>query len=140
MIERNGKQYPNPTYKQSLEAWCLLNDLIKLGYPHDFLRGLPHIRSYMWKVTDLVRDAIHIRNGMENEDALDAFLRRVKTELPGKDIWIYSGFTLEELGDRELLQYADVLVDGPFVEELKDSGLAFRGSRNQRILHLKSGR
>ena len=62
MIERNGKQYPNPTYQQSLEAWCLLNDLIKLGYPHDFLNGRPHIRSYMWKVTDLVRDAIHIRD------------------------------------------------------------------------------
>lgn len=73
----------------------------------------------------------------ENEEALGAFLRRVKTELPGKDIWIYSGFTLEELEGRELLQYADVLVDGPFVDELKDAGLAFRGSRNQRIIRLE---
>ncbi len=73
----------------------------------------------------------------ENEEALGAFLRRVKTELPGKDIWIYSGFTLEELEGRELLRYADVLVDGPFVEELKDAGLAFRGSRNQRIIRLE---
>ena len=59
------------------------------------------------------------------------------TELPGKDIWIYSGFTLEELEGRELLRYADVLVDGPFMEELKDAGLAFRGSRNQRIIRLE---
>lgn len=71
MIGRNRKQYPNPTYQQTLDAWCLLNDLIKLGYPHDFQKELPHIRSYMWKVTDLVRDAIHIRDGRENEVALE---------------------------------------------------------------------
>ena len=69
MIERNGKQYPKPTLQQSLEAWCLLNDLIELGYPHNFQKELPHIRNYMWKVTDLVRDAIHIRDGRENEAA-----------------------------------------------------------------------
>ncbi len=75
----------------------------------------------------------------ENEEALSLFLIRVKRDLPGKDVWIYSGFTLEELKGRELLRYADVLVDGPFIEELKDAGLAFRGSRNQRILPLKNG-
>lgn len=68
MIERNGKQYPKPTLQQSQEAWCLLNDLIKLGYPHDFQKELPHIRSYMWKVTDLVKDAIHIRDGREKKN------------------------------------------------------------------------
>lgn len=76
----------------------------------------------------------------ENEKTLATFLRWVKEELPGKDIWVYSGFTLEELAGKELLQYVDILVDGPFMEELKDAGLAFRGSRNQRILRLKNGR
>ena len=57
--------YPMPTLQQSIAAWCLLNDLINLGYPHDFQKELPHIRNYMWKVTDLVRDAIHIRDGMK---------------------------------------------------------------------------
>ena len=76
----------------------------------------------------------------ENEAALIPFLKRVREELPGKDIWIYTGYTLEELQGRELLRYADVLVDGPFVEEQKDAGLAFRGSRNQRIIHLEGGR
>lgn len=73
----------------------------------------------------------------ENEEALSLFLIRVKRDLPSKDVWIYSGFTLEELKGRELLRYVDVLVDGPFIEELKDAGLAFRGSRNQRILPMK---
>ena len=76
----------------------------------------------------------------ENEAALIPFLQRVRQELPSKDIWIYSGYTLEELPGRELLQYADVLVDGAYQEELKDAGLAFRGSRNQRIIRLREGK
>ena len=76
----------------------------------------------------------------ENEAALIPFLQRVRQELPSKDIWIYSGYTLEELEDRELLRYADVLVDGAFLEEQKDAGLAFRGSRNQRIIRLREGK
>lgn len=64
-----------------------------------------------------------------------------------KSLWIYSGFTLEELkeGSRasrtsaalEILMYCDVLVDGKFVDDLKDISLQFRGSSNQRILRLK---
>jgi len=73
----------------------------------------------------------------ENEEVLIPFLQRVRRELPEKDVWIYSGYTLEELDGRELLQYVDVLVDGAFQLGQKDAGLAFRGSRNQRIIHLK---
>ena len=73
----------------------------------------------------------------ENQRALLPFLRRVKEELPEKDIWIYTGYLLEKVGTLPLLSYADVVVDGPFVEEEKDAGLAFRGSRNQRIIHLR---
>jgi anaerobic ribonucleoside-triphosphate reductase activating protein len=69
-----------------------------------------------------------------------------------KDIWIYSGYTLEELleiagrGDAhsvdvsKLLRLCDVLVDGEFVEELKDLELRFRGSSNQRIIDLRASR
>ena len=73
----------------------------------------------------------------ENQRALLPFLRRVKEELPEKDVWIYTGYLLEKVGTSPLLSYADVVVDGPFVEEEKDAGLAFRGSRNQRIIHLR---
>ena len=76
----------------------------------------------------------------ENENELIPFVKRVKKELPDKDIWIYSGFTFDELEGRELLRYADVLVDGPFIEDEKDAGLAFRGSRNQRIIRLDGGK
>ena len=70
----------------------------------------------------------------ENEAALISFLERVRVELPGKDIWLYSGYRFEDLQGREILDFVDVLVDGPFDEKEKDAGLAFQGSRNQRIL------
>jgi anaerobic ribonucleoside-triphosphate reductase activating protein len=73
----------------------------------------------------------------ENQEALLPFLRRVKEELPEKDIWLYTGYLLRQVGTSPLLSYVDVIVDGPFVEAEKDAGLAFRGSRNQRIIHLR---
>ena len=73
----------------------------------------------------------------ENAAVLIPFLKRVRAALPDKDIWLYSGYTYDSLRDKEILTLADVLVDGPFLLELKDAGLAFRGSRNQRIIDLK---
>ncbi len=72
----------------------------------------------------------------ENQVALLPFIRRVKEELPDRDIWIYTGYLLEKIKESPLLPYADVVVDGPFVEAEKDISLAFRGSANQRIIHL----
>ena len=64
----------------------------------------------------------------------------IKTQTQ-KNIWCYTGYLYEHLleipAQRELLQYIDVLVDGPFVESLKDETLRFRGSSNQRIIDVK---
>ena len=58
----------------------------------------------------------------------------------GKSIWCYTGFRYEEIVShprmRELMEYSDVLVDGPFVESLRDVHLLFRGSSNQRLIDL----
>lgn len=66
-----------------------------------------------------------------------------KEEL-GWDVWSFSGFTYEQIkeygGDAlEFLKSLDVLIDGPFILEQRDLSLRFRGSRNQRIIHLKDG-
>ena len=74
-------------------------------------------------------------------------LKRVRKELPEKDIWIYTGFTWEDHTDKKrygkseeihsILKMTDVLVDGPFILEEKDISLPFRGSRNQRIIDVQ---
>ena len=73
----------------------------------------------------------------ENQKALLPFLRRVKEVCPDKDVWIYTGYRIDDVGTSPLLSYADTVVDGPFMEEEKDMSLAFRGSRNQRIIRLR---
>mgnify|MGYP002711855960 FL=1 len=87
----------------------------------------------------------------ENQPELTKLLRRVKTELPDKDVWCYTGCTLETdllAGSKspyrtqytdEMLSLIDYLVDGEFVLEKKNISLKFRGSENQRILHKEDG-
>ena len=86
----------------------------------------------------------------ENQSAVLSLLRRVKSESPRSTVWIYSGYTLEELEDpeafchtpdtEEILTYTDVLVDGEFMIEKKNISLAFRGSENQRIIDVPASR
>ena len=84
----------------------------------------------------------------ENQRVLTPFLKKVKETFPSKTIWCYSGYCYEtdiksQNGKKhtqytdEMLSYIDTLVDGPFIKDLKDISLQFRGSRNQRILNIK---
>ena len=76
----------------------------------------------------------------QNELDLLQVLRDIKKEVQ-KEIWIFSGYTYEEIlkdqDKKKLLEECDVLVDGRFVEALKDLSLRFRGSSNQRIIDVK---
>ena len=81
----------------------------------------------------------------ENQLAVLELIRRVRAELPQKDIWCYSGYLFETLAEgkigtysRALLEQLDVLVDGPFILERKNLGLRFRGSDNQRIIQVQN--
>lgn len=73
------------------------------------------------------------------DNALVELLHRIKQET-SQNVWIYSGYTFEAImkdpKKREILELCDVLVDGPFVEQLKDIKLKFRGSSNQRIIDI----
>ncbi len=84
----------------------------------------------------------------QNQEALYPFVKKVRETYPDKSIWCYTGFVLDEkTGDlkekgkntpvtNSLLSLIDVLVDGAYIEELKDIRLKFRGSSNQRVIDL----
>lgn len=82
----------------------------------------------------------------QNQRALVPFLKRVREVYPNKNVWCFTGFTYEvlktdgshprcEVTD-EMLSLIDVLVDGRYVDELKDLTLQFRGSSNQRLIDM----
>lgn len=69
------------------------------------------------------------------------FLEKFKRELPDRDIWIWSGFTWEEIIEnsdrRKLIELCDILIDGKYIDELRDLNLKWRGSSNQRVIDIK---
>lgn len=85
----------------------------------------------------------------QNQTALYPFIKEVKRRYPEKTIWCYTGFVLDEkTGDlrakekntactKDLISLFDVLVDGPYVEDLYDIRLKFRGSSNQRVIDVQ---
>lgn len=121
----------------------------------DFSYGTPYTEETERYIIELLRpsyiNGLSLLGGEpfepENQRELVGLLRKIRTEYPEKDIWCYTGYVYEQdltKGGRkytevtdELLSYVDVLVDGQFIEEQKDLTLAFRGSSNQRILHLR---
>lgn len=83
-----------------------------------------------------------------NLKELLALIENIKVLRPDIKIWIYTGYTYEQLQERikknkddyylePILRLADVLVDGPFIQEKKDLTLVFKGSSNQRIIDLQ---
>ncbi len=82
-----------------------------------------------------------------NQKGILPLLRQVREAYPDLSIWSFSGYTFDEeiMGEmydkwpetREFLSYLEVLVDGEFVEDLKDLSLRFRGSSNQRIIDVQ---
>ena len=110
----------------------------------DFNYGDPFTRTTEEEIMEALRPSwiqgLSILGGdpmePENQEALLPFLRRVRAELPEKNIWLYTGYRLESVSSSPLLTLVDVVVDGPFVETEKDISLAFRGSRNQRIINV----
>lgn len=102
------------------EIYSHLNDLLKLPY----IRGITILGGE--PLTDYNAEAT----------SWLCFLARAN----GKDVWVYTGYTWEELQQRDLgilWEDVDVLVDGRFVQSLADKRLAFRGSSNQRIIDVQ---
>jgi anaerobic ribonucleoside-triphosphate reductase activating protein len=66
--------------------------------------------------------------------------KEIKEKFPNKTIWVYTGSLYRDIKNLELMKYIDVIVDGEFKINQKDTTLAYRGSYNQRIIDVKTGK
>lgn len=124
----------------------------------DFNFGEPYTKKTQDKIIELLKPdfvtGLTLLGGEpfepKNQEELLKLTNRVKNELPQKNIWCYTGFTLERLLNEEdychspftleLLDNIDVLVDGKFEEDKKNIRLKFRGSENQRVIDMNKTR
>ncbi|MBP3890914.1 MAG: anaerobic ribonucleoside-triphosphate reductase activating protein [Solobacterium sp.] len=121
----------------------------------DFKYGKPYTKETEEEVLEALKDehieGLTILGGEpfepENQEVIVTLLKRVREELPDKDIWCWTGYVYDqdliEGGKKhtpytdEMLSYIDILVDGPFMIQKRNLALSFRGSENQRVLNLK---
>lgn len=87
----------------------------------------------------------------ENVETIYLLIKEIKEKFPTKDIWLYTGYTLEQIFPtivtddfnpsrvykQEVIEMCDVVVDGRYIEELKDITLKWRGSGNQRVIDIQ---
>lgn len=124
----------------------------------DFEYGNPFTKQTEEKILSLLKpeyiNGLTLLGGEpfepDNQRVLLPFIKKIKKSFPNKTIWAYSGFTLEELETKdsypncevtaEILNLIDVLVDGRYVEKLKDISLRFCGSKNQRLIDMNKTR
>ena len=75
-----------------------------------------------------------------NRTEVLALLKEIREAFPEKTVWLYTGFVWEVISNLEIMDYVDVLVDGEFVLELKDTQLYWRGSSNQNVIDVKASK
>lgn len=117
---------------------------------HNFNYGNKYNEEFKNKVISDIKNNINVLSGItilggepfqqtKDDDIID-LLQSIKDNF-NINIWIYSGYLYEDIlkdyNMRKILELCDVLVDGPFIEELKDLTLKFKGSKNQRIIDIK---
>lgn len=81
-------------------------------------------------------DPLHPVNRAETTELAKEF----KNRFPDKSLWVYTGYLFEDVQHLEVMDYIDVLVDGPFIEELADKNYKYAGSTNQRIINVREYR
>lgn len=76
----------------------------------------------------------------ENREWVEVICAYVKHNIPGKSIWVWTGYLWEDLRDLPVMEYIDVLVDGRYEEDNRDLRLKYRGSSNQRVIDIPNSR
>ena len=112
---------------------------------HDFNGGKEYDDKIIEKILELCNKE-HIRGlsilggdplHPKNIDGTTILAKRFKEKFKNKDLWIWTGFLYETLKDKEILKYADVIVDGVYIDKLRDPRLKYAGSTNQRVVDVK---
>ena len=90
-------------------------------------------KDYVSGITFSGGDPLH----PANMQGVTELARQIRSDFPDKTIWLYTGSTWDEVRDLEVNRYVDVLVDGPFREDEKDSTLHWKGSANQQVIDVQ---
>ena len=93
-------------------------------------------KPYISGITFSGGDPLHVKN----RDTITTLAKVYKDNFPDKTIWLYTGYTWDEIDHLPIMKYLDVLVDGEFVLALKDNQLHWKGSSNQRVIDVKKTR
>jgi anaerobic ribonucleoside-triphosphate reductase activating protein len=72
-----------------------------------------------------------------NIEKVTEICKEVKNKYPYKNIWIWTGYDFNNIKDKDILKYIDILIDGKYIDSLHDDNLMWRGSSNQRIIDIK---
>ena len=90
-------------------------------------------KSYISGITFSGGDPLHPANRLDVRE----LMAEIKQKFPNKTIWLYTGDVWENIKDYPLMEYVDVLVDGEFHTEEKDTKLLWKGSANQRVIDVQ---
>lgn len=100
-------------------------------------------KEYLFSCMNDKMDGITISGGdplyKKNIKDVTKLCKEFKERFPDKTIWLYTGNLYRDSKDLEIMKYVDVVVDGQFRLDLRDTTLAFRGSSNQRIIDVHTG-
>lgn len=90
-------------------------------------------KDYVSGITFSGGDPLH----PDNRQEIGKLIQEIKAQYPQKTIWLYTGFVWDDIKDLPFIADVDVLVDGPFQIDNLDVKLHWRGSSNQRVIHVK---
>lgn len=90
-------------------------------------------KDYIKGITFSGGDPLHT----QNREEIKNFIKEIKRKFENKDIWLYTGYEWDAIKNLDFIKFIDVLIDGKFVESLKDDKLMWRGSKNQNVIDVK---
>ena len=90
-------------------------------------------RDYISGITFSGGDPLYCKN----RETVGLLIPEIRERFPGKTIWLYTGSLFEDIRRLTFIPMIDVIVDGPYIEALRDVQLHWKGSRNQRVIDVK---